>query len=78
MQILTTEEGYYTPARAPGAPEEWHVIRILNGDETDRGIRFPELEAHSSNVTHAVRGDQVLPTSIQQRPTAVRILLGRF
>jgi hypothetical protein len=41
MQILTAEEGYYTPATTPGGPEQWHNIRNLNGDETDRGIRFP-------------------------------------
>ena len=41
MQILSAEEGYFTAAATPGAPEEWHKIRTLNGDETDRGIRFP-------------------------------------
>lgn len=40
MQILKAEEGYYTPADTPGGPETWHTIRWLNGDETDRGIRF--------------------------------------
>jgi hypothetical protein len=41
MQILTAEEGYYTPGFTPGGQETWHATRILNGDETDRGIRFP-------------------------------------
>lgn len=40
MQILKAEEGYYTPADKPGAAEVWHTVRWLNGDETDRGIRF--------------------------------------
>jgi hypothetical protein len=40
MQILKAEEGYYTPGETPGAPEIWHTVRWLNGDETDRGIRF--------------------------------------
>ncbi len=40
MQILKAEQGYYTPADTPGAPEVWHTVRWLNGDETDRGIRF--------------------------------------
>lgn len=37
---ITTEEGYYTPAATPGGTEQWHSIRILNGDQTDRGIQF--------------------------------------
>ncbi len=40
MQILRAEQGYYTPAQTSGAPEIWHTVRWLNGDETDRGIRF--------------------------------------
>jgi hypothetical protein len=40
MQILKAEEGYYEPAKTPGAPEVWHTVRWLNGDETDRGVRF--------------------------------------
>ena len=40
MQILKAEQGYYTPADTLGAPEVWHTVRWLNGDETDRGIRF--------------------------------------
>ncbi len=42
MQILRAEEGFYTPANTPGAPEQWHMTRLLNGDENDRGIQFPE------------------------------------
>ncbi|HSU62208.1 MAG TPA: DUF5597 domain-containing protein [Bryobacteraceae bacterium] len=40
MQILKAEQGYYTAAATPGGTETWHTIRWLNGDETDRGIRF--------------------------------------
>ena len=43
MQILRAEEGYYTPATTPGEPETWHMTRLLNGDEDDRGIQFPEV-----------------------------------
>ncbi|AXC16323.1 Beta-galactosidase (plasmid) [Acidisarcina polymorpha] len=56
MQILSAEEGYFTPSRASGAPEEWHRIRILNGDETDRSIRFPDphaVPARSNSAPHA-------------------------
>ena len=41
MQILRAEQGYYTPGATPGAPEVWHMTRLLNGDEDDRGIIFP-------------------------------------
>jgi hypothetical protein len=41
MQILSAEQGYYTPAATPGEPEQWHQTRLLNGDEDDRGIIFP-------------------------------------
>jgi hypothetical protein len=41
MQILSAEQGYYTPAETAGAPEVWHATRLLNGDEDDRGILFP-------------------------------------
>jgi hypothetical protein len=41
IQILSAEQGYYTPGAAPGAPEVWHATRLLNGDEDDRGIIFP-------------------------------------
>jgi hypothetical protein len=40
MQILRAEEGYFTPAQVDGAPETWHTVRWLNGDQTDRGIQF--------------------------------------
>jgi len=53
MQILAAEEGYYTPSSTPGAPEVWHTIRLLNGDQNDRGIRFPG--ADSSQTPTAVR-----------------------
>ena len=62
MQILTAEEGYYTPAGPSGGAEEWHKIRILNGDETDRGIRFPSTKLGQT----------------PQHPVAVRVTLGRF
>lgn len=41
MQIIKAEEGFYTPASTPGAPEVWHMTRLLNGDQDDRGIHFP-------------------------------------
>ena len=44
MQILRAEEGYYTPASQPGAREIWHMTRLLNGDQDDRGIQFPAFE----------------------------------
>lgn len=50
MQILKAEEGYYTPASSPGAPEVWHTIRWLNGDQDDRGIQFPETSAEHPPV----------------------------
>jgi hypothetical protein len=71
MQILTAEEGYYTPAGTPGAPEVWHVRRVLNGDETDRGIRFPDPPAK-------LPGDPAPPSSAYTGPMAVRIVVGRF
>lgn len=79
MQILTAEEGYYTPAASLGAPEIWHVTRILNGDETDRGIRFPDPGARpASNGVTQSSGDPVPPVSGHPGPAAVRIVLGRF
>lgn len=48
MQILTAEEGYYTPSGTPGAPEVWHTTRLLNGDQDDRGIRFPDADSSQS------------------------------
>ena len=80
MQILTAEEGYYSAAASPGAPEIWHVTRILNGDETDRGIRFPDPSASTTNTDAnipASGNSAALPTS-QTAATAVRIVLGRF
>ncbi len=64
MQIVSAEEGFYTPATTPGAPEEWHRTRLLNGDQTDRGIQFPESFAEDAAKTG--------------RPNAVRITIGRF
>jgi hypothetical protein len=81
MQILTAEEGYYTPGTMPAGTEEWHRIRILNGDETDRGIQFadPTASAHvSGRQTAAAGGDPVPPASSEHGPLAVRITLGRF
>jgi hypothetical protein len=80
MQILTAEEGFYTPGATPGAPEVWHVQRILNGDETDRGIAFPDPSARVSRpfAEQAAGGDPAPPASAHAGPTAVRIVLGRF
>lgn len=80
MQILVAEEGYYTPSSTPGAPEDWHMVRILNGDETDRGIHFPDPNARPVNRNGAVAGggDPAPPASTQRGPVAVRIVLGRF
>jgi hypothetical protein len=69
-QIRTAEEGYYTP----GAPEVRRVRRELNGDETDRGTRFPHPPAQSANAS----GDRAAPASAPAGPMAVRIVLGRF
>jgi hypothetical protein len=41
MQILSAEQGYYTPGATAGSAEVWHETRLLNGDEDDRGIIFP-------------------------------------
>jgi hypothetical protein len=71
MQILTAEEGYYTPATTPGAPELWHATRILNGDQTDRGIIFPG-DTDRRGATAAAAGLAL------EHPLVVRIRLGRF
>ncbi len=69
MQILRAEEGYYTPYGTPGAPEAWHMTRILNGDQTDRGIIFPgDTDRKGTSVSSNSAG----------HPLAVRITLGRF
>jgi hypothetical protein len=80
MQILTAEEGYYTPGSSPGWPEIWHTTRILNGDETDRGIRFPDPSAPSTNrdANTSVSGDSAAVATGPSGPKAVRITLGRF
>lgn len=80
MQILTAEEGYYTPGGSPAAPEIWHVIRILNGDETDRGIRFPDPSPSTPPPPESipVSGDSAAITTGRTGPTAVRMVLGRF
>jgi hypothetical protein len=79
MQILTAEEGFYTPGPTLGAPEVWHVKRILNGDETDRGIAFPDPSAHAtSSAEQAAGGDPAPPASAHAGPMAVRIVLSRF
>ncbi len=80
MQILTAEEGYYTPGATPAVPEVWHVIRVLNGDETDRGIRFsdPSMPKISSNEAVPLSGDSTAAAAGLTKPTAVRIVLGRF
>ena len=81
MQILTAEEGYYTPASTPGGMEEWHRIRILNGDETDRGIHFPDPTAGpyvNKSQEPDTNSDATLSASSGPIPIAVRITLGRF
>jgi hypothetical protein len=82
MQILTAEEGYYTPAASPAAPEMWHVIRTLNGDETDRGIRFRDPSASmtnsSANIPASSSSAAIDATGHTTAPVAVRIVLGRF
>lgn len=80
MQILTAEEGYYTPGATRAAPEVWHITRVLNGDETDRGIRFsnPSVSKTSQSETILVSGDSAAVASGLVKPTAVRIVLGRF
>jgi hypothetical protein len=80
MQILTAEEGYYTPGPSPGTPEIWHVTRILNGDETDRGIRFPDPSSSTTTPpeTIPVSGDSAAVTTGHTGSKAVRIVLGRF
>ncbi len=71
MQILTAEEGYYTPATVPGAPELWHMTRILNGDQTDRGIIFPgDTDRRGTAASTAAQAPE--------HPIVVRITLGRF
>jgi hypothetical protein len=64
----------------PGAPEEWHRIRILNGDETDRGIRFPDPHAIPIGLDAAqpAGGDPASPPPRQHAPVSVRVLLDRF
>lgn len=80
MQILSAEEGYYAPAASPGALETWHVTRLLNGDETDRGIRFPEPAASTSSQDPNIpaASDSATPAAGKTSRTAVRIVLGRY
>jgi hypothetical protein len=49
------------------------VKRVLNGDETDRGIRFPDPSAKEP-----ASGDAPPPAPAHAGPMAVRIVLGRF
>ena len=80
MQILTAEEGYYTPGAGAGDADVWHMIRILNGDEMDRGIQFPDPSARST----AHEGNQTAVSDAVETPPgpgvsrAVRIVIGRF
>ncbi len=48
MEIVSAEEGFFTPGAKPGDPEVWHRTRLLNGDQTDRGIQFPERFAEAA------------------------------
>jgi hypothetical protein len=56
MQILRAEEGYYTPSSEPGAAEVWHMTRLLNGDQDDRGIQFPEFEKQGPTAVRITLG----------------------
>ena len=79
MQILTAEEDYYTPSLTPGGLEQWHRVRMLNGDETDRGIRFPDPDARQAHTDapQQAGGDPVQPED-HHVAMAVRVVLGRF
>ena len=80
MQILKAEQGYYTPAPTPGAPEVWHTLRNLNGDETDRGIAFPDPEEKGSKEDRE-RASAIAaaePNTPNRQRMAVRVTLGRF
>ncbi|MGI4756624.1 MAG: DUF5597 domain-containing protein [Janthinobacterium lividum] len=82
MQILSAEEGYYTPSETPGGEDQWHAIRTLNGDETDRGIRFPGPPSTTTSPNQApaplASGGAALTGPAEHGPVAVRIVLGRF
>ncbi len=81
MQILEAEEGYYTPASTPGAPEVWNRTRLLNGDQTDRGIQFPDPLARTGNGSDGASAGNQPPAATETRerkPLAVRITLSRF
>ncbi len=81
MQIMAAEEGFYTPATTPGAPDVWHRTRLLNGDETDRGITFTNLDLRANTDAHSdqpASGDPA-PTGLPSpQRMAVRITLDRF
>ena len=78
MQILSAEEGYYTPSPNAGGADEWHTIRTLNGDETDRGIQFPDPDAERAGARRAPATGGAEPATPQQGPKAVRVVIGRF
>ncbi len=81
MQIMSAEEGYYTPATTPGAPEVWHMIRLLNGDETDRGIRFPAPPARTDQgeaEQTSAGGDPGSAAAFRNGALATKLTLGRF
>ncbi len=79
MQIMTAEEGYYTPATTPGEPEVWHMVRLLNGDETDRGIRFPGASSREGEAKQPVTGgDPGSAAASRNGALAVKITLSRF
>jgi hypothetical protein len=77
---MASPEGCYAPGPSPGAQEIWHATRILNGDETDRGIRFLDPSASSINrdANTSVSGDSAAVATDRSEPKAVRITLGRF
>jgi hypothetical protein len=52
----------------------------LNGDETDRGIRFPDPSSSPTNrdANTPVSGDSAAVATGRSGPMAVRITLGRF
>ena len=82
MQILSAEEGYYTAGSTAGSglgtAETWHVVRVLNGDETDRGIRFPAPSAKPAGASQSGSGDPGSTATARPGAMAVHILLGRF
>ena len=47
-QILRAEEGKYENG-------EWHSLRILNGDQTDRGINLRDVNPQAQDTVVRIR-----------------------